>query len=116
MKQQTRNDLKKKLTDLEHDLQSNLEEQHREYRADTATDRAELNEEAQVRTDSNTRGSLIFHDEERLVRIRSALTRMEEGIYGRCVSCGGEINEERLQAKPEAAFCIACERRREQER
>lgn len=25
-------------------------------------------------------------------------------------------NEERLEAKPEAAFCIECERRREQER
>jgi DnaK suppressor protein len=116
MRQETLNNAKTRLTTMERDLGGNLEEQQRQYEADTSTDRTEPNEEAQVRTDSNTRGSLMYHDEERLVRVRSALTRIEEGTYGQCVSCGGPINEERLEAKPEAAFCIACERRREQER
>jgi len=116
MNQQNINDLKKKLQSTERDLASNLSEQEREYEANTATDRTEPNEEAQVRTESNTRGALMFHDEERLVRVRSALTRIEEGVYGTCVACGGSIDAGRLEAKPEAAFCIECERRHEKVR
>lgn len=43
-----------------------------------------------------------------LASIRRALERIEEGTYGECVQCGGEIAEGRLEARPEAAMCIAC--------
>ena len=39
---------------------------------------------------------------------RRALDRIENGEYGSCVECGEEISAERLEARPEAALCIAC--------
>ncbi|HEX2153039.1 MAG TPA: TraR/DksA C4-type zinc finger protein [Acidimicrobiia bacterium] len=38
--------------------------------------------------------------------IDDALRRLEEGKYGRCLACGRPIEEERLEALPEARFCL----------
>ena len=40
--------------------------------------------------------------------IREALLRIERGEYGVCVSCGDDINPERLKALPTATRCIKC--------
>ncbi|MFN3595778.1 MAG: TraR/DksA family transcriptional regulator [Rubricoccaceae bacterium] len=45
---------------------------------------------------------------ERLPRIAAALARIEEGTYGRCVRCAGEIPLGRLEIAPESALCVAC--------
>lgn len=39
-------------------------------------------------------------------RISEALQRIEDGTYGRCIDCGRELSDERLEARPEAARCI----------
>jgi DnaK suppressor protein len=46
-----------------------------------------------------------------LWEIDHALTRIEEGTFGRCETCGEEIGAERLEAIPYATQCIACKRR-----
>jgi DnaK suppressor protein len=38
--------------------------------------------------------------------IEAALARIEDGTYGRCIDCGKEIPEGRLEIKPEAARCM----------
>jgi RNA polymerase-binding transcription factor DksA len=43
-----------------------------------------------------------------LARIDEALIRIEEGNYGRCLSCGGPIGLQRLRAVPEARYCVGC--------
>jgi len=43
-----------------------------------------------------------------LQRIEAALRRIEEGEYGFCAECGGEIAEKRLEIDPMASLCIAC--------
>ncbi len=40
--------------------------------------------------------------------IRGALLRIENGTYGACAVCGGEIGENRLKAQPTATRCIGC--------
>ncbi len=45
--------------------------------------------------------------------IRLALAKFEEGSYGLCESCGNDIGFSRLQARPEARLCIACQTRAE---
>ncbi len=45
---------------------------------------------------------------EELTAIRSALQRLDAGNYGICTSCGGDINSERLQARPASAECVDC--------
>lgn len=39
----------------------------------------------------------------------AALHRIDLGTYGTCVDCGGAVPEGRLEAKPEAARCVACQ-------
>jgi DnaK suppressor protein len=41
--------------------------------------------------------------------VLAALHRIDLGTYGTCVDCGGPVPEGRLEAKPEAARCVACQ-------
>lgn len=43
-----------------------------------------------------------------LHEIEGALGKMDEGTYGRCENCDGEISQDRLEAMPAARFCITC--------
>ncbi len=43
-----------------------------------------------------------------LKKINQALERIEQGTYGLCEDCNGEISYERLLARPTAELCIAC--------
>lgn len=43
-----------------------------------------------------------------IASVKRALARIEDGEYGVCVRCGGDINPKRLDARPEAALCIHC--------
>lgn len=46
--------------------------------------------------------------EREIASVRRALERVEDGSYGTCAKCGEKISEQRLEARPEAALCIAC--------
>jgi RNA polymerase-binding protein DksA len=48
-----------------------------------------------------------------LVEIDAALKRIENGTYGMCTNCDGQIPEERLEALPWATLCIGCQRQQE---
>jgi DnaK suppressor protein len=43
-----------------------------------------------------------------LADVEAAITRLEDGTYGRCLRCGQPIAPARLEAKPAARRCIAC--------
>ena len=43
-----------------------------------------------------------------LLRIESALKRIDEGIYGYCLKCDEEINPQRLKVDPGSPLCIDC--------
>ena len=45
-----------------------------------------------------------------IVKIRSALLRMDEGVYGMCVRCGEDIAPRRLEVLPSSTDCIECAR------
>lgn len=45
----------------------------------------------------------------RRVLVLEALSRIDGGSYGLCVVCGNPVPEGRLEAKPEAARCLACQ-------
>ena len=46
-------------------------------------------------------------------QVETALQRLAEGTYGKCVVCGKEIPAERLRAIPESIRCIEDQRRYE---
>lgn len=41
-------------------------------------------------------------------QIDEAVTKIHDGSYGRCESCGNVIPKERLRALPYAALCVKC--------
>jgi DnaK suppressor protein len=43
-----------------------------------------------------------------IAEIDAALARIDAGTYGRCVTCGAEIPEERLELRPFAGRCVTC--------
>ncbi len=53
-------------------------------------------------------GTLSENEQKKLREINEALKRIEEGVYGKCVVCGKNIEEKRLTAIPEAKKCIEC--------
>ena len=42
-------------------------------------------------------------------KVEAALRRMSEGTYGLCVDCGKPVPEGRLEARPDASRCVACQ-------
>lgn len=71
------------------------------------TDRAAL--------ESDRNFLLRIRDRERklISKIHEALQRLDDGTYGVCESCGEEIGEERLTARPVTTLCFDCKRRQE---
>jgi len=53
-------------------------------------------------------GGLSVGEREELAEIHQALERIERGIYGRCESCSGSIEEDRLQSQPWVRDCTTC--------
>jgi DnaK suppressor protein len=52
--------------------------------------------------------------EDRLLRkVEDALKRIEEGKYGICEVCGGEIDVNRLKLRPVTTMCIKCKTEQE---
>jgi len=44
--------------------------------------------------------------------VLAALSRMDDGSYGRCVDCAGPVPEPRLEARPATARCVPCQSKR----
>ena len=66
------------------------------------TDRAAL--------ESNRNFTLRIRDRERklIAKIKEALTRIDDGSYGKCEECGEKIGRERMEARPVTTLCIDC--------
>ena len=97
--------------ELAHDLRDKI----RTVRSDGVTDRDVV--DAAERSEADTQDDLGFAvlqlTAETLEKIDSALRRIEDGDYGECFECGGEIAAARLRALPFAVRCRGCEAVRE---
>jgi len=69
------------------------------YRAEEAAD---------VTTELEKRLLLETQIRHRLASIEHALDKIENGTYGICDKCGGQIDPKRLEALPESSLCVAC--------
>ena len=66
-------------------------------------------EDSEVDVQNDIEFALIQMKAETLNRIDEALRRLDEGTYGGCFDCGGEISQARLRALPFAVRCKDCE-------
>ena len=67
--------------------------------------------------ESDRNFTLRIRDRERKLigKIKDALERIENKTYGICESCGEEISQDRLKARPVTTLCINCKKRQEDE-
>jgi DnaK suppressor protein len=86
-------------------------EQQREFRVDQLAQLNRPDPHAPLgSTDPDILRSLVAGARAALSDVRSALWRMDEGRYGRCVGCDALIGVQRLEVLPQTARCMACER------
>ena len=76
-------------------------------------DTGDFTDQASEESDS----ALNFRIRERkgrlIKKINDALMRLEDGTFGVCEECNGEISEKRLMARPTATLCIECKEKEE---
>jgi RNA polymerase-binding transcription factor DksA len=70
----------------------------------------ELEERAQEERAARVLASLDDRSLREITEIHSALQRIIDGTYGKCLDCGRDIPRARLQAVPSAGSCVECAR------
>jgi len=80
---------------VEASLHSNADDEHDPEGTTIAFERSQV-------------GALISQARERLAEVDAAYERVEAATYGVCLRCGRRIPDERLEARPTAAYCVSC--------
>lgn len=112
----TRVMLRKRLQHLRATLQAQIDAEADELATapeDRGEDTTASQHPADVASDLERRELLLAEKERRVSELRdveAAIERMDRGTYGRCVDCGGQIPEERLNVLPDAARDAECAR------
>jgi DnaK suppressor protein len=97
------------LRDREREVQNELLRRVRPVLAVGRGDGLDEPEHTEADVQEHIEVALIQMKGETLARVRQALVRLDEGEYGYCAECAGEISEQRLRALPFAVRCTACE-------
>jgi DnaK suppressor protein len=63
----------------------------------------------QAAEEAEMRSQFLAWLTERETRLREALDRVAQGLYGLCVRCNRTIPRDRLLAVPEATLCVRCQ-------
>lgn len=90
-----------------------------EFKSEQASANIGVADEAEVASnDLSNSMSIHLHERDRsvLVQIEKALSKLENGCYGDCESCGDVIEVKRLKARPFASLCIICQEEQEDPR
>ena len=101
--------MKAKLLEQKKTLLDSLADQSEDMKNLVKT--VESGDEADVAADVIDRQlltSIGTQDAIRLQQIENALDRINQDKYGRCIKCGKEIPEERLEVLPYALMCFQC--------
>ncbi len=98
------------LEDEKKEIIASLADQNEQMKGLIGT--SETGDEADIasdKIDSTLLDSLGAAAYKRLTQINSALDRIKQNKFGKCLVCGKEIPEGRLEALPYAALCIDCQ-------
>ena len=109
-------DLRRMLEEKQVELRTQLEDMQREVREDSV---GYGNHMADVGTEvfeQELDWGLVRHLETLLGRVTVADAKFDDGTYGICESCGERIELARLEAVPEASYCLNCQTRLENRR
>ncbi len=103
MKNHLENDRKRLMDQLEQLKASRPTENRRE-----GSPFGKREEEATETADLENRMALEKRTAEQLAEVEKALDKFAKGTYGLCENCGKPINPARLEALPQALYCMDC--------
>lgn len=109
-------ELKRMLVERQREIMHEVQGKIRDVRAEGSDKDHEVldpGETSEVDIQEDIEFALIQMKAETLNKINEALSRLDEGSYGRCFECGDEIAQARLRALPFAVRCKDCEEARE---
>jgi len=66
------------------------------------------NDRATIESDRGFELRIRDREKKLLKKIKEALVRIDDGVYGICAHCGEEIGVKRLEARPVTNLCIDC--------
>ena len=101
-------DLRAQLQEERDDLLQQLAELGVGQDAPGLTYDANFADSSQVTAEKGENEALAATLQEALAHVDDALTRMDEGTYGKCSKCGKDITPARLEAMPSSTRCIDC--------
>ena len=76
---------------------------------------SDLGDRASAETDQNFSLRLRERGQNLVKKIEEAIDRVDDGTFGICEVCGGQIAAKRLKARPVTTLCIACKTAQETE-
>jgi DnaK suppressor protein len=75
----------------------------------------DVNDQASFETERNFELRIKDRERKLISKYQKVLRKIDDGTYGVCESCGGEIGVKRLQARPVTTLCINCKSEMEAE-
>jgi DnaK suppressor protein len=108
-RQKVRTRLEVKQTELRHEIAALLDEEASLGQSGLGVE--DMEETAQDFQDVRQDESILLNQRHLLAAIEEALSRLRDGTYGFCLSCGQPIPEKRLEAIPWAVRDRSCQER-----
>lgn len=71
------------------------------------------NDRASLESDRNFMLRIRDRESKLIKKIKKTLSRIENGTFGMCETCGEEISKKRLKARPVTTQCIECKTKEE---
>jgi RNA polymerase-binding transcription factor DksA len=103
----------KKILDERDRITAALTHHEVEFEGTTSSRSAEFEEASRVDRDREYISGLLTMDTEELSDINEALKRILDGTYGKCVDCGNDIPDVRLEVMPSTLRCLECQKQNE---
>jgi RNA polymerase-binding protein DksA len=107
-------EMRTKLIDLKREIFEHLASEDEEFRQILHDeDHKDAGDVATDDIDKKLLETLGAQEQKRLNLIETAMYQIDNGRYGKCISCGNKIPEARLRAIPYALMCLDCKAREE---
>jgi DnaK suppressor protein len=99
-----RSQLLAKQADLEQSMEKTLEGMTNQ----SSSNIPDPNDRATIESDRGFELRIRDREKKLMKKIKEALARIDDGVYGICAGCGEEIGVKRLEARPVTNLCIDC--------
>lgn len=107
------NHLRERLRSLKADVNDRLQQTSTEGLQDLNGTVGDTGDESVAHMMTDLTLTAATRDVNGLREVEAALRRIDDGTYGECIDCGGEIGYDRLKAYPTAMRCVTCQAQHE---